>query len=291
MTETDFWSSKTIQTASETLQKIRPAYTEILVFYQQVFALQEDYRQRAVVKPIDVSAELLAAKRQASLPLSTPEEFPIDDENAEQLLVDICDLAKQTNTPLQDAARRTADALSSTDSINLRSAWANFDNEQEMEVLGNRLDVPPSILTTLLYHAARPSILVAAEQMQTYLKETGQWNKGYCPLCGHTPILALFDDDGKKSLNCGFCWHEWPLPRLFCPFCETTDANLLRYFYSKNEQEYRVDVCDKCNKYIKTVDTRKTSRLIYPALEAVATAHLDMKAQELGHAVGDETIL
>ena len=291
MTETTFWSSKAIHAASEDLQKIRPAYTEMLNFYRQIFALQEDYRRSAVVKPIDISAELLTAKCQASLPLASSAEFPIDQGNARRLLIEICDLAQQTKASLQGAAKRIADALA-TESISVQSAWANFDNEQEMVNLSDRLGVPPTVLTTLLYHAARPSILVTAEQLQTYLNGTDQWNKGYCPICGHAPILALLDDDnGKRALHCSFCWHAWSLPRLFCPFCETTDAELLRYFFSEKEQEYRVDLCDNCNKYIKTVDTRKTSRRIYPALEAVATAHLDMKAQGLGHTVGGETML
>ena len=56
----------------------------------------------------------------------------------------------------------------------------------------------------------------------------------------------------------------------------------MSYFYSEEEKEYRVDVCDGCGKYIKTVDIRKTDRLLYPPLEQVSTLHLDIQAREKG---------
>jgi FdhE protein len=45
-------------------------------------------------------------------------------------------------------------------------------------------------------------------------------------------------------------------------------------------------VCDNCKKYIKTLDTRKVERLIYPPLEQISTIHLDIKAQEMGFVPG-----
>jgi FdhE protein len=47
-----------------------------------------------------------------------------------------------------------------------------------------------------------------------------------------------------------------------------------------------VDVCENCKRFIKTVDLRKISRIIYPPLEQVATLHLDMKAAEAGYVSG-----
>ena len=49
---------------------------------------------------------------------------------------------------------------------------------------------------------------------------------------------------------------------------------------------YRVDVCDQCRKYMKTVDTRETRHVIHAPLEQVSTLHLDFKAQEMGFESG-----
>jgi len=70
--------------------------------------------------------------------------------------------------------------------------------------------------------------------------------------------------------------------RIFCPFCENTDSQTLKYFFSESEKGYRVDVCDKCRKYIKTVDTRTVDHPIHPPLEQISTLHLDMMAREKG---------
>lgn len=94
--------------------------------------------------------------------------------------------------------------------------------------------------------------------------------------------MSALEGDGERFLFCSFCWHKWPVRRLVCPFCENDDSKTLHYFYTEEEREYRVNVCDKCKKYVKTVDTRKIDRFFYPPLEQIATLHLDMKANETG---------
>jgi FdhE protein len=100
------------------------------------------------------------------------------------------------------------------------------------------------------------------------------------------PILSILESDGVRSLICGFCWYAWSVKRGFCPFCENQENKQLHYFFSEEEEEYRVYLCDNCNKYIKTIDTRKAARMIYPPLEQVLTLHLDFKAQEEGFEPG-----
>ena len=60
----------------------------------------------------------------------------------------------------------------------------------------------------------------------------------------------------------------------------------LGYFFSEEENEYRVYTCDNCKKYIKTIDTVKIDRFIYPPLEQVVTLHLDMQANQKGFESG-----
>ena len=51
----------------------------------------------------------------------------------------------------------------------------------------------------------------------------------------------------------------------------SSDSKDLHYIFSEEEKDLRVDLCDKCNKYLKTLDMREVDRLIYPPLEQVAT--------------------
>ncbi len=96
----------------------------------------------------------------------------------------------------------------------------------------------------------------------------------------------MLQDEGKRVLACSFCRHEWSARRIFCPFCENADSDTLQYFVTQDDDEHRVDVCENCKRYIKTVDLRKIGRIIYPPLEQVATLHLDMKASESGYISG-----
>ena len=92
----------------------------------------------------------------------------------------------------------------------------------------------------------------------------------------------MLRDEGERFLTCSLCAHEWRSQRIYCPFCDNKDQQTLHYFFSEEERDYRVDVCDKCKRYIKTIDTRKVKRPVYSFVEQISTLHLDMLAQEQG---------
>ena len=56
-----------------------------------------------------------------------------------------------------------------------------------------------------------------------------------------------------------------------------------RYIYIEGDDSYRIDVCEKCKKYIKTVDSSAVSHEVVPAVEDIATLHLDIIAEEEGY--------
>jgi len=117
------------------------------------------------------------------------------------------------------------------------------------------------------------------------------WLEGSCPVCGsHPSIEKLRRDDGKRIMRCGFCGTEWHFKRIMCPFCANDDHNSLRYFFveegpSKGRNAFRVDVCDKCKTYIKTLDERKLpeSEKVDLYLENMNTIYLDILAQNDGY--------
>ena len=51
------------------------------------------------------------------------------------------------------------------------------------------------------------------------------------------------------------------------------------------ENPFRVDVCDKCKKYIKTIDERKMpeNKILDFSLENINTLYLDILAQKEGY--------
>jgi len=106
-----------------------------------------------------------------------------------------------------------------------------------------------------------------------------------CPLCGAKPIVGVLRPEGdgaKKSLVCMLCAYEWPFRRIYCPSCgEERDTKMA--FYSAPEIPHvRVDVCDTCYTYLKTVDLTKTGMAI-PIVDEVAALPLDLWARDKGY--------
>jgi len=68
-----------------------------------------------------------------------------------------------------------------------------------------------------------------------------------------------------------------------CVFCDSMEKDDQHYFFSSEEKEYRVYMCDNCHNYLKLVDLRELDRSFFPKLEQISTLHLDYKAQEKGY--------
>jgi FdhE protein len=261
-------------------------YADMLEFYGRLFVAQEESESRVKIEPLDIPEDVLAVKAREKFPLIEIKDFAYDKVEAANLFSTIGRLAGGANPKLAAAAAVILDAAAT----NLKPATL-FDallsgNEALFENIAEELEIEKHILGFITYSSLKPSLCRGAAQLSAYLRKDEAWRKGYCPICGSAPILSILDSEGARSLICSFCWHPWSAKRAFCPFCENPENKELRYFFSEKEKEFRVYVCDKCNRYIKTIDTREADRMIYPPLEQVLTLHLDFKAQEEGFEPG-----
>jgi FdhE protein len=113
-----------------------------------------------------------------------------------------------------------------------------------------------------------------------------KWTEGYCPICGDAPSLSRFSkkEDGKRYLWCSRCDFEWTFQRVCCPFCKNSDHTKLKFLTTDFREELRLDVCEKCKGYIKTVDGRKIDdeEPIVFLKENAASIYLDILAEEKG---------
>ncbi|UCH23335.1 MAG: formate dehydrogenase accessory protein FdhE [Deltaproteobacteria bacterium] len=278
--------STQIKQAAETLKKLRPIYADILSFHERIFIAQETSKLNLHLDPIQLPTDVISIKNQEKLPLINPSDFVIDIEAGQSLFKEICHIAQKTNRELAITAGILLDSFGNT--INPKELFSSLleGHDSFFDKTAAELTIDKNPLAFITYSSINPSLTLGAEQLSTYLEDDVPWEKGYCPICGNLPGLSLFGNDGQRLLNCSFCWHKWIGKRVQCPFCENTDAKNLHYFCSDEEKEYRVDICDNCKKYIKTVDDRLANRAIYPPLEQVATLHLDIKAQEMGFKSG-----
>jgi FdhE protein len=291
MSKSPAFSPEQIHAAAQALQQLRPAYKELLRFYEKIFIAQEASKAHINLEPVQMSSELRAIKRREKLPLVDVSDFSFDPRSARDLLLKICDIIQSYNREMADAASAIVRGLDQEIepfvffSSLLKSDDAYFDKTAAA------LEIDKNALAFVAYNSLKPSLSLCAEQLLGYLKDLPGWEKGYCPVCGNFPGLAVLDQDGRRLLHCSFCWTTWPAKRVFCPFCEKTGGKNFHTFYSEQEKDLRVDVCDDCKKYLKTVDTRATERIIYPPMELIASLHLDINARQKGYDSGMELVL
>jgi formate dehydrogenase maturation protein FdhE len=106
-----------------------------------------------------------------------------------------------------------------------------------------------------------------------------------CPLCGSRPIVGVLRSQGdgaKKSLICMLCAHEWAFRRMYCPACSEEREPQIAFYSAPEIAHVRVDVCDTCHTYLKSVDLTKTG-LAVPVVDELATIPLDLWAREHGY--------
>ena len=106
-----------------------------------------------------------------------------------------------------------------------------------------------------------------------------------CPLCSSHPIVGALrpeGDGGKRWLICSLCAHEWGYRRLVCANCGQEDVHQLPVYSANEIAGVRVEACDVCHHYIKTVDMTKDGNAV-PVVDEIATIALNLWAEEHGY--------
>ncbi|HOO70264.1 MAG TPA: formate dehydrogenase accessory protein FdhE [Spirochaetota bacterium] len=276
-------TSEQLTTAVDDILKIKPDYASVLELNRKIFIAQEQSRARTRIEKIVIPEDILNIKLKEKFPLINLSEFKIDTDEAARLFSDICDTLKKENNEITEAVAILARAAEDK-KIDFGSLFDALlaENESCFETTAGELKVDKDILGFLIYSSVKPSLNVCAAGLSDYLDTNKEWDRGVCPICGSPPALSVFENEGKRFFYCSFCWHKWRTQRIFCHNCGNKEHNTLRYFSFEDEEEHRVDICDKCNNYIKTVDCRNINRFMYPPLEYLATSHLDEKMTEMG---------
>ena len=106
-----------------------------------------------------------------------------------------------------------------------------------------------------------------------------------CPRCAALPVAAVLREEGhgaRRSLLCAICLHEWECLRMVCPACGEQDFDKLPVYTAGQFAHVRIDACDRCQQYIKTIDLTKDG-LAVPCVDDIASVSLDLWARERGY--------
>ena len=116
-----------------------------------------------------------------------------------------------------------------------------------------------------------------------------------CPFCGRKPQLAFISNEtsmpgliegsvegGRRFLMCGDCLTPWPFQRIACASCLEVNPYKLPYYSAADAPTIRVECCESCKHYIKSIDLTKDNRAV-PPVDELAAVPLDLWAQGQGY--------
>jgi FdhE protein len=108
-----------------------------------------------------------------------------------------------------------------------------------------------------------------------------------CAYCGQPPIVSVLREDKsadtvRRSLICSLCSREWDFARVLCPSCKEERPEKLPRYSAQEIPWMRVEACDSCRKYLKSVDLTQNWEA-EPVVDELASTPLDVIAREHGY--------
>jgi FdhE protein len=103
-------------------------------------------------------------------------------------------------------------------------------------------------------------------------------------------VLRGEGDGAKRWLLCSLCSTEWPYLRVSCPNCGERDKDKLPVYVVSDMDHIRVDACEQCKTYIKSIDLTRDGHAV-PVVDELATVALNIWAEDRGYAKLEANLL
>ena len=269
----------------EDYKSANPHYTELLDIMADILILREEYRNSMKDPIFRVEENLITKKMEGGLPLIDFMGKEYDLTRPKEYFNSLISIAEKR---MPEVAQNIIDIIKSQQFDWEKMIRASFDHKTEetdaQELLaGREAEENIDLIDLFTEESLRPELESIAEKYGEIVKKSN-WSEGYCPICGKEPKIGeIRGEEGKRYLFCHQCGFKWYFHRIKCPFCGNEEQHSLAYFEVEGEERYRVDVCNKCRRYIKTVELPKSSEEPNLDVEDIATLHLDMIAYDEGY--------
>jgi len=276
---------KSLQTI-EAYKAANPHYNDLLDILAEILVLREEYRNNMKDSIFTVDEKIIAQKMVGGLPLVDFVGGKFDLTRPQEYFNSLVTIAQRK---MPEEAKNISELIKDKKFDWGKMILASFSNTEEEPV--DESEKSPAeteenldLIDLFVEESLRPELEYIAEKYGDIVAKSG-WTEGYCPICGKEPKIGEIrgEEEGKRYLFCHQCGHKWNFRRIKCPFCGNEEQHSLAYFAVEGEERYRVDVCNKCRRYIKIVDLPKTAEEANLDVEDIATLHLDMLAYEEGY--------
>jgi FdhE protein len=238
----------------------QPSAAEILAFYAELAEYQGSLARRARGRP----GATLAGR--------------VDVERAVAEVPDfLAWLQRAGPQSLADAAGALTHA-----SLPWRQLMVDWLGDDDVDGIAPRGEAPVAFVVEAVL---QPFAEAAALDVQADVRRSGEPAPARCPICSSAPGLGVLREDAqgaRRSLVCARCLTEWPYVRVVCPACGEQQFDQLPVYTADRLPHVRVEACDACRRYLKTIDLTKNG-LAVPLVDDLASVALDLWADEHGY--------
>jgi len=92
--------------------------------------------------------------------------------------------------------------------------------------------------------------------------------------------VAMSGADGaQRMLHCALCANAWQVTRVRCPACDEQDPEKLPSFAVPAYPAARIEACESCTGYVKSIDLTLDARAV-PEVDDLVSVSLDLWAEE-----------
>jgi len=155
------------------------------------------------------------------------------------------------------------------------------DGDTIVAAWASEFNIGTAALALLLRTITR---IILEKRSQQIEWKWGNWEKGYCPVCGTFPSIAMIKEKiAERWLHCSQCGYEWKFSRVLCPFCEDQAYREMPFFFVENKEKECAYACEKCKRYLITLNGISDLTIRDLDISAISLAHLDIIMQGKGY--------
>ncbi len=204
-----------------------------------------------------------------------------DDDPWAEIALSLIPAMKRGFPALQDDLEKL-EGIIKKENISIYDYFKSYPADGDTIVAGwaSEFNINAAAVALLLKTISR---IILEKRSQLIDWKGGNWEKGYCPVCGTFPSIAMIKEKiAERWLHCSQCGHEWKFSRVICPCCEDKAYEETPFFFVEDKGNECAFACNKCKRYLITL-TRMSDLIVRDLdISAISLTHLDIIMQEKG---------
>jgi len=259
-----------------------PHSKEIITAFKPLFLVRERLIDELKLKSVDRSS-IDGEKLRQGIPCINQTSFFLEGDPWEKIGLAVVSAMREGFPALGEDTAKLEGKMKAGD-IRLFDAFTDFSVSVATAVdrWSKEADIKPQAIGLMLSTMTRIVLQAKSNGIGEHIEGMG-WKKGYCPVCGAHPTIAVIREKiAQRWLHCSRCGHEWRFSRMLCPGCEQESPSGLDYFYLEDRQQETAFTCNSCKRYLITLNQISDMGDHDRDVSAMSLIHLDLVMQGKG---------